>query len=59
MKNIKTMSVKETSNLLSISNQTVYNMIEDGRLTSYRKGSPAKGNPHNITLDSIVDNLKK
>ncbi|RPG05643.1 MAG: DNA-binding protein [Pelagibacteraceae bacterium TMED247] len=59
MKSIKTMSVKETGELLSVSTRTVYNMIEDGRLTSYRKGNSNRGNPHNITLDSVIDNIKR
>ena len=59
MKSVKIMSVREAKDFLNVSNQTIYNMIGDGRLTSYRKGSAGKGSRHGITLGSVIDNLKK
>ena len=56
-KTIKLLSTSETAQLLGISQMTVYRMLKDGRLTSYRKDH-GKGNPHGITLDSLVGNIK-
>jgi len=56
-KMIKILSTEETAQLLGVSKMTVYRMLRDGRLTSYRK-EHGKGNAHGITLNSLVDNIK-
>ena len=58
MKKIRVLTVPEARTLLDVSDKTVYRMLADGRLTSYRKdGRAGPGNPHAITLDSVLRNL--
>ena len=57
-KTVKFVSVNEAGTFLDVCPQTVYNMINDGRLTSYRKGAGGKGDQHNITLKSVITNIK-
>jgi len=58
MKKIRVLTVPETRTLLDVSDKTVYRMLADGRLTSYRKdGKVGPGSPHAITLDSVLRNL--
>mgnify|MGYP001223740228 FL=1 len=58
---IKTLNTDETASLLGVCKITVYNMIKDGRLDSFRKVNAPKrgrGSQHNITLKSVVGQLK-
>jgi|6_EtaG_2_1085325.scaffolds.fasta_scaffold368018_1 excisionase family DNA binding protein len=57
MRKIRVLTVPQTRDLLDVSDKTVYRMISDGRLESYRKGDK-RGYPHAVTLESVVRNLK-
>ena len=57
MRKIRVLTVPQARTLLDVSDKTVYQMISDGRLESYRKGHK-RGCPHAITLESVIQNLK-
>jgi len=57
MRNIRVLSVPQTRDLLDVCDKTVYRMLSDGRLESYRK-SDGRGYPHAVTLESVVRCLK-
>lgn len=51
------MSIKEASDALGVSRQTVYRMIQDGRLKAERRGY-VKSRQFRVLVDS-VDALKR
>ena len=57
MRKIRVLTVPQTRDLLDVCEKTVYNMLADGRLESYRKGE-RRGCAHAVTLESVIRNLK-
>ena len=57
MKKIRVLTVPQARTLLDVSDKTIYRMISDGRLESYRKGE-RRGCPHAVTLESVIKNIK-
>jgi len=53
---VRLISMPQARELLDVSDKTVYRMIQDGRLTSYREGSH-KNARHAITLSSVLEEL--
>ena len=53
---VRLISLPQARALLEVSDKTIYRMIRDGRLTSYREGSH-KNSRHAITLSSVLDEL--
>jgi excisionase family DNA binding protein len=54
---VRLISLPQARALLDVSDKTIYRMIEDGRLESYREG-PYRNSRHAITLSSVINELR-